>query len=106
MAIPTGVQGEATAAYINDIRATMPPTKKFTLSALSDTIGIIDPQTSEETTARAIRTDVAGTLALVDPHGNTTTEVVAAGELVLGLCNGVKSTGTVTITAPDLTVYI
>lgn len=99
MAIPIGIQDTAPSQALV-------PRKKFTLSALSDTDGIIDPQSGKATTARALRVNVAGTLATVDTSGNSVAEVVAAGDLILGLCNGVKSTGTVTITASDVTVYL
>lgn len=103
MAIPEGITGSFSGASVTMETV---PVKKFTLGALSDTDGLTDPDTSEPVTARAIRTNVAGTLALQDPFGNQTAEIVEAGEIVLGLCNGVLSTGTVTITASDLTVYL
>ena len=103
MAIPTQTFGLKSTGTID---ASDIPYKKYTLPSLSDTVGLTDPQTGAPVTARAIRTNVAGTLGLVDPAGNTTEEVVAAGELVLGLCNGVTNTETVTITASDITVYL
>lgn len=105
MAIPLGITGHfGNSGKITDI--TTVPLKKFTLASLSDTAGLTDPQTGKPVSARAIRVNVAGTISLVDPSGNITAEVVVAGELVRGWCNGVRNTDTVTITASDVTVYL
>lgn len=94
---------------ISDV--TSVPIKKFTLASLDDSNGIIDPQTGLEVTARGLIFKAAGTIALVDQAGNSTTQVISSamvdsGEPVKGLYNGVKSTGTVTITASDVIVCL
>ncbi len=102
MAIPTELSSEAYRGHHTAV-----PYKAFTLSGLSDTVGLKDPQdTSLDVTARGIRSNVAGTLSLVDIWGNISVQKVAEGELILGLYNGVRSTGTVTIVAGDVTIYL
>ena len=80
--------------------------KTFVLSALSDSVGIIDPQTQQAVTIRGFRSSVAGTLALVDPFGNVTTKVLEANKDYYGFYNGIKTAGTVTIIAANVTCYL
>jgi len=77
--IPLGIKGPYRGINFDTKAVAI---KKFTLAGLSDTDGITDPQTLEDVTARALRTNVAGTIATVDPYGNIVTEALAAGELV------------------------
>ena len=72
-------------------------------TGLSDSAQLTDP-TGTAVTARIVTTNVAGTLMLVDIAGNATDHVLAAGESVAGFFNGIKTTGTVTITAADISI--
>jgi len=101
MSIPAGVNNP----YSQSNTAEAVPRRSWTLSALSDSVGIIDPDSGNEVTVRKIKVNVAGTLALVDSAGNVTTPVMLAGQEISCFYNGVKSTGTVTITASDITVF-
>ena len=106
MTIPEGLLNGMPSG-LHDL--TMVPIRKFTLSALSDTIGIIDPQSSGETTCRALYFAVAGTVVVVDTEGNETTEVISSTMVdskipLIGLYNGVKLTGTITIVAGNIIV--
>ena len=106
MTILTGMLNGAPSG-LHDL--TMVSPRKFTLSALSDTIGIIDPQSSGPTTCRALYFAVAGTVSVVDTEGNITSEVISSSMVdnkipLKGFYNGVRSTGTSTIVASNIIV--
>ena len=80
--------------------------KSFTLPALSSTANLTDPQDSTQmVTARAVCSNVAGTLLLFDPYGNQTSRVVLAGDCIEGLCNAVNESGG-NILASDVTIVL
>lgn len=79
------------------------------LASLDDSDNIANPQeTGKFVTAKAISVKATGSLAVVSPGGNAKTIVVTTAMLdtiIHGPFNAIKSTGTVTIAATDVTVY-
>lgn len=101
--IPLGIYGEfeSREPLSQDVSI-----KKFMLSQLSDTVGLLHPQTGLAVSARAVKSNVEGTLALVGPDGDVTTEFIAAGGEITGFCNGIMETGTVDIAASDIIIIL
>lgn len=92
MAIDTGIKEYTARTFMLD-----------EATGLSDTAQL--KHDGVDVTARIITTNVAGTLMVVDIDGNASDHVLAAGESIVGYFNGIKSTGTVTITAADVSVH-
>lgn len=97
------VEGEIASPYRGEYDGV--PYKMFELAALSNTSGILDPNTALDVTARGLMSLVDGTVEIVDIYGNVTTPPIIAGIPLIGKINAVKSTNT-TISASQIIVLL